>query len=328
MKHRTDRKGLGVLVAVLVASAAGLATAQAQDNYPAKPVQFITPAAAGNGPDVVARIVGEHLSRMWNEQVLVVNRPGASGLIAAVAAQAAAPDGYTLYASNTSSMVVLPVTGKVPFDMATAFTPIGMYGEQTMAIAVAPSLGVNTLGELLELAKKKPGEINFAATTKESLPHYTMQLVLMAANASMTYVFYSSTAQALGDTAGGRLSVVVDGYAAMTGAIAAGVLKPLAITAEKRLADHPNIPTVAETIPNLSVSAWFPLLAPAKTPNGIVQKISRDLRTLSGNAEVNDRLGKIGAYTRAMTPEQAADYIAKERVKWLPAIERVASMPK
>jgi tripartite-type tricarboxylate transporter receptor subunit TctC len=327
MTRLIDNKLIHAMIVALALGAAAL-PAQAQDAYPAKPVQMITPAAAGNGPDVVARIVADHLSRLWKEQVLVVNRPGASGLLAAVAAQAAAADGYTLYASNTSSMVVLPVTGKVPFDMATAFAPIGMYGEQTMAIAVAPSLGVNSLAELIALAKKKPGEIFFAATTRESLPHYTMQMVLMAAQASMTYVFYSSTSQALTDIAGGRLSVVVDGYAAMTGAIAAGVLKPLAITAEKRLADHPNLPTVAETIPNLSVSAWFPLLAPAQTPRPIVDKISRDLRTVAAEPELQERLGKIGAYTRSMTSQETTAYIAAERVKWLPAIEKVASMPK
>lgn len=329
MNRLNESKAIRALVAILVGTAVGFVLpAQAQDKYPSKPVQMITPAAAGNGPDVVIRIVADFLTKLWNEQVLVLNRPGASGLLAANAAQSAVPDGYTLYASNTSSMIVLPVTSKITFDMETAFTPIGIYGEQTMAIAVSPSLGVNTLGELIALAKKKPGEIFYAATTRESLPNYTMQLVMMASGTSMNYVFYSSTSQALTDIAGGRLTVVVDGYAAMTGAIAGGVLKPLAITAAIRLPHLPNVPAASETIPGFSVDAWFPLLAPAETPNAIVQKIGRDLRTVSANKELQEKLGKIGTYTRSMNPEDLPAYIKMERGKWLPAIQRVASMPK
>jgi tripartite-type tricarboxylate transporter receptor subunit TctC len=312
-----------------IAAAATLAAcpAQAQGNYPSRPVQMITPAAAGNGPDVVARVIADQLTRLWNEQVLVINRAGGSGLLAANAAAAAAPDGYTLYASNTSSVVVLPYTQKLPFDFETTFRAIGIFGELPMLIGVAPSLAVNSLGELIAMAKKNPGAINFAATTRESLPRYTMELILMEAEAPMTFVFYSGTSQALSDVIGGRLSVVVDGYAAMAGAIAGGTIKPLAVTSAKRLPEHPTVPTVAETLPGFTVNSWFPLLAPAKTPDGIVQKVNRDLRTVSSRAEVQEKLGLLGAYTRSMTPEELEAFMVTERAKWLPAIKKVAAMP-
>ena len=328
MDRLMNRQSLrALIVAAVTAGLMPVYAAKAQGNYPTKPVQMITPAAAGNGPDVVARIVADQLTRLWNEQVLVINRAGGSGLLAANAAAAAAPDGYTLYASNTSSVVVLPYTQKLSFDFEKTFRAIGIFGEQPLVVAVAPSLGVNSLGELIGMAKKNPGGINFAATTRESLPRYTMELILMQSGASMTYVFYSGTSQALSDVIGGRLSVVVDGYAAMAGAIASGAIKPIAVTSEKRLAEHPAVPTVAETLPNFAVNAWFPLLAPAKTPDSIVQKISGDLRSLAGRAEVKDKLGALGAYTRAMTPDELEAYMAAERVKWLPAIKKVAAMP-
>ena len=128
--------------------------------------------------------------------------------------------------------------------------------------------------------------------------------------------------------AGGRLSVVVDGYAAMAGAVAGGVLKPLAISAAKRLPYLPDLPTVGETIKDFHVEAWFPLMAPAGTPNAIVQKISKDLLAVLAKKELQDRLAKVATYTHPMTPEELGAYIASERAKWLPAIERVAKMAK
>src|ERR1700704_5302569 len=157
MDRLIDRKSLRGLIAA-VAVAGSLSAAHAQDKYPSRPVQLITPAAAGNGPDVVARIVADQLSKLWGEQVLVVNKAGGSGLLAANAAYSAPPDGYTLYASNTSSIVALPYVQKLSFDFEKSFKPTGMAGEQPMVIGVAPSLGVNTLGELIALAKRKPGQ--------------------------------------------------------------------------------------------------------------------------------------------------------------------------
>src|SRR4029077_6966274 len=202
-----------LMTAVTVAGIALLSAAHGQDNYPSRPVQLITPAAAGNGPDVVARIVADQLSKLWGEQVLVVNKAGGSGLLAANAAYSAPADGYTLYASNTSSIVALPYVQKLSFDFEKSFKPIGMVGEQPMVIGVGPSLGVNTLGELIALAKRKPGQILFAATTRDSIPHYTMELLLLEAGASMTYAFCGRASRALGAVVGGPLLVVVECYA-------------------------------------------------------------------------------------------------------------------
>ena len=141
----------------------------------------------------------------------------------------------------------------------------------------------------------------------------------------MTYVFYGGTSQALGDVVGGRLPVVVDGYASMAGAIANGAVKPIAVTSVKRLPDSPDTPTAAETLPNFTVTAWFPLLAPAKTPDDIVQKVGRDLRTVLERPELQEKFRKVGTEARPMGPEELKSYIAAEIVKWAPAIKKVSS---
>jgi tripartite-type tricarboxylate transporter receptor subunit TctC len=323
-----DKKLLCELIAaVLIASIASISSAHAQDRYPSRPVQLITPAAAGNSPDVVARMVADQLSKFWSEQVLVVNKAGGSGLLAANAAYSAPSDGYTLYASNTSSIVALPYIQKLSFDFEQSFKPIGMIGDQPMVIGVAPSLGVNTLGELIALAKQRPGEILFAATTRDSIPRYTMELLLQEAGASMTYVFYIGTSQAMSDVIGGRLKVVVDGYSSLAGPIATGALKAIAVTSANRVAERPDTPTAAETLPNFVVTAWYPLLAPVKVSDEIVQKVSRDLRTALGTPELLEKFGKIGTQARPMGIDETKSFMATEIVKWAPAIKKVNSSP-
>lgn len=327
MQRSIDRRFVLALTGAIAALALGAVAqrpAAAADNYPSKPVQLISPAPAGNGPDVVARLMADELGKLWGQQVVVVNKPGGSGLIAANAAVHAVPDGYTLYIANTSSMVALPHAQKLSFDMSKDFKPIGMVGEQPMVVAVAPSLGVNSLADLMALAKKKPGEVNFAAATRHSIPRYTTELLLAQAGASMTYVFYGGgTSQAIGDIMGGRLSVVVESWPALAGAIAAGSIKPIAVTSARRMPEHPDVPTAAETFPNFAVTAWIPLLAPAKTPDAVIQKVSKDLRTIVDRPAVQAKLAKLGTYVRPMAPDELASFMVMEDKKWLPAIEKV-----
>ena len=319
----TGRRVFGLFAAAL-ALATFAPSSAAQAPYPSRPVQLITPVAAGNGPEVLLRIVAEQLSKMWGEQAVVVNRPGGSGQIAATAVVGAVPDGYTLYASNTSSILILPHVQKLPFDMETSFKPIALYGEQPILIAVSPSLGVNTLGELMALAKSKPGSINFAATTPQSIPRYTMELLLQEAGASMTYVFYSGIPQALTDVLGGRLPVVVDAWSSLAGAMANGSLKPLALTSAKRVPQQPHVPAAAETFPNFEVSAWLPLMALAQTPDAIVEKVNKDMAVVAGNTEVQERLLKLNAYMpKPRTPAELSAYLADERKRWAPIVKKV-----
>jgi tripartite-type tricarboxylate transporter receptor subunit TctC len=193
-----------------------------------------------------------------------------------------------------------------------------------MIIGVAPSFGVNSLTELMDPARKTPGGLPFAATTRDSIPHYTVELLLMETKTPMNYVFYGGTSQAMTDVIAGRLPVVVDGFAAMAGAIANGSIKPIAVTSPKRLKDYPNVPTTAETVPNFIVTAWFPLLAPAKTPDDIVQKIGHDLREVTAMTETQEKLAKLGTFPRPMMQDELAKFMIAEKQRWLPAIMKVS----
>src|SRR5262249_39348736 len=164
------RKMLQVGILTLAWPAANAVRAIAGDIYPSKPVKVITPVAAGNGPDVIARLVCDRLSRLWGQQAVIINRPGAGGLLATQAAVSAEPDGYTLYQAITSSMLILPVTQSLPFDIQRDFVPIGLMGEQPFLVAVAPTLGVSTLEGLIALAKRQPGKILAASAARGSMP--------------------------------------------------------------------------------------------------------------------------------------------------------------
>ena len=243
----------------------------------------------GNGPDVVLRIIADRLGGVWQEQPVVINRPGAGGLIAAEAAVAAEPDGYTLFDALTSTLLVLPVTQNRSFDPNHALVPIGRAGDQPFVIGVSPSLGVNTLPELIALAKSKPGKILYAAAQRGSMPHLASELLRSRAGIDIGFVPYPSTAQAVQDIVGGRISVIFEGMSALAGPIKAGWVKPIAVTSPERLPNFPNIPTAAETVSGYRASGWFVLMAPAGTPDAIVQKINRDLAASLDNPNFKKR---------------------------------------
>jgi tripartite-type tricarboxylate transporter receptor subunit TctC len=294
------------------------------DTYPARPVKIINQSAAGSGPDVIIRIVAERLTSRWGQQVYVENRPGGGGLIAAQAAAAAEADGYTLYNPATSAFVVLPQTqAKLSIDFDRAFAPIGFVGEQPMVIAVGSSLGISTLPELIAQAKRRPGEILYAANVRGSLPNMTGELLRHRAAIDLTFVPYPGVAKALPDIITGRASMIIDGMSALLGAMKGGDLRALAVAAEKRLPDFPDLPTVAETVPDFVSIGWFVLMAPAGTPQAIMDKVNWDLRAVLDEAGVKERFATLGTYPRDMSPAEVARFIRAEQELWKPIVKQV-----
>src|SRR5882672_11049726 len=234
-----------------VALASGISYAQAEE-FPTRPVKIIVQTAAGSSLDVMARLVAERLSQIWGQQAIVVNQAGAGGVIAARATAAAAPDGYTLFMAGASVFVVLPeIQRNLPFDV-NEFVPIGFVGEQPYAILASAKLGVSSVAELIALAKKEPGGLNSVAGTHGGLQHMTAEWFRSRSGANLNMVHYPGTAQALNDVITGRVPVTVQSLMPIAGVIAAGEVKLLAIAASARLASHPDVPTVAETIPGFT----------------------------------------------------------------------------
>jgi tripartite-type tricarboxylate transporter receptor subunit TctC len=291
--------------------------------YPAKPVSIITQTPAGSGPDVIARIVADRLTQLWGHPVTIAIRPGAAGLIATQAAAAAAPDGYTLFMPTVSAMVIAPeIQPKFPVDFEKAFVPIGIVGETPMAVAVASALGVNSLSELIALAKKRPGEIMFAGNNRGAFPHLTGELLKSRAGIDLRFIPYPGAAAALRDVLGGRISVMIESPSAIPNAFqAGGELRAIAVTAAKRLSTFPSVPTVSETIPGFSAVGWFALLAPAGTPDAVVNKLSRDLNAVLGQPEVARRFEELGVFARPMSRDETAQFIRREREMWRPVIK-------
>jgi tripartite-type tricarboxylate transporter receptor subunit TctC len=297
------------------------ASAVAQE-FPDRPVTIINQTAAGSGPDVVSRIVGEHLTRMWGHQVVTLNRPGASGLIAARAAASATPDGYTLYMPTSTALVVLPETNsKMPIDFTRDFVTIGMVGETPMAIAVSTKLGFTSLSQLIETAKVSPQPLLYAANNRGSIPHLAGAYLSKKANISLTFVPHTGAASALNNVLSDSVPIIVESLSALTGTAEGGSIKLLAVTSSSRLEQFPDLPTVAESIPGFLVTGWFALLAPTGTPDAVVRKIAIDLRTVLSTTELRTRFEALGVYPRIASPSDTAAFIRSEREVWRPIIK-------
>lgn len=294
--------------------------------YPDKTVTILADAAPGATPDVDARFVAEGLSKMWGQQVIVVNRPGANGSIAARAASEAVPDGYTLFMPALSTFVALPSTApNLPIKLPRDFIPIGYTAENPMFFAVNPSLGVSTLPELIALAKKQPGKISIAVTGVGRLTHLTGLVFQEHAGISLLPVPYNGgPAAALADVAGGRVSMIIEGYSGIVGSVKAGQVKLIAVASPERLPQFPDVPTVSETIPDFAARGWQVLVAPLGTPAPIVSKVSVDLAKVVSDPDFKMRLGNIGSYSRAMTPEQTLAFVDKEQATWLPVLQKIS----
>jgi tripartite-type tricarboxylate transporter receptor subunit TctC len=295
-------------------------------NYPEKPVTIIADAAPGATPDVDARFVAEGLSKIWGQQAIVINHPGANGSIAARIATEAAPDGYTLFMPALSTFAALPsIAPNLPLKLPRDFVPIGYTAENPMFFAVTPSLGVSTLAELIALAKKDPGKISIAVTGVGRLTHMTGLVFQDRADISLLPVPYNGgPAAALADVAGGRVSMIIEGYSGIVGSVKAGQVKLIAVASRERLPQFPDLPTVAETIPGFSATGWQVLVAPLGTPAAIVSKVSADLAKVVSDPDFKKRLSNIGSYSRAMTPEEVLAFVQKEQDTWLPVLQKAS----
>jgi tripartite-type tricarboxylate transporter receptor subunit TctC len=314
-----------LLTILIVASTAH---AQTKD-YPDKAVTIISDAAAGSTPDVVARFVADGLARSWHQQVVVINRPGGEGSIAAHAAAEAPPDGYTLYMPSLSAFVAQPgLAPGIPLEVPGSLLPIGFTAENPMFVAVNPALEVKTLAELIALAKKRPGKISFAVTGVGRLTHLTGELLQMRAGIKLLSVPYTAgPALAIGDVIGGRVDMIIEGYSGIAAAIRAKTVKPIAVASAQRLPEFPDLPTVAETIPGFRATGWQILAAPVGTSDAIVRDVSEALAKVVGDPDFRQKLANLGSYSRPMSPAEVTAFVQEEQKTWKPVLEKIAANP-
>jgi tripartite-type tricarboxylate transporter receptor subunit TctC len=313
------RLALGGLLSVAVGAPV------AAQNYPSKSVTFVTPAAAGNSPDVLTRVIADKLTRLWRQQVVVINRPGAGGLIAAQAAASLPNDGYSIYMTQASTYTVLPIQqgSKMPVDLHKAFVAVGVVGEQPIALGVQKDVRAKSVADLVALANGTPDGLFFAATNRGGQSHLTGELFRDRAKANISFVHSPGAAASLNDVIAGRIPIMFEGLAGLKPGTESGAIRLLGIASEKRLLNLPDLPTIAETVPGVVSSGWVAMMVPAGVPAAIVEKLNKDLRTVVAQPDVQERFHQLGTYTRDLSPAETEAFIRSEEKLWWPVVERV-----
>ena len=305
------------LCIVLLFAAAVLGSAQAQE-YPTRPITLIVPFPPGGSTSVVARIVAERLSATLGQQIIVDNRGGAGGTIAARAFVGAPPDGYTLFLGYTGTIAIAPsMYPNAGFDPRKDFAPIGRIGSAPAVLVVHPSFPVRSTAELIALAKEKPGFVNFGSAGVGSLTHIAAELFASMAGVKLMHIPYKGSGPVLSDLLGGHIPMSFVPIPVAHGPVAAGMLRALAVTSAKRTTLLPDVPTVAETgLAGYEAVLRYGLLAPKGTSRPIVERLNKELRAALQSEEVLKRLASEGVEPLPSTPEEYAADIDQEEAKW------------
>jgi tripartite-type tricarboxylate transporter receptor subunit TctC len=303
------------LLLCLLAVWLGQANAQ---NFPTKPVRLIVPFPAGGGSDVVGRILAQKLSERLGQPVFVDNRPGAGGSIGTEAAVRATPDGYTMVLASTSEIAVNPaIYSKLGYDPVNDLAPVAMVASTPMVVIVSPSLPVKSIGELVSLARAKPGEINVASAGNGSFTHLAAELFRSMTGLTWTHVPYKGAPPAITDLASGRAQVMFSTMPAAMGSIKGGLVKPIAVSSPARAATLPDVPTVAESgVPGYEPAYWYGVFVPAATPKDIVARLADAVGESVQSPDVGASLANQGASSASMRPQEFAQYVKAEAAKW------------
>jgi len=299
---------------VLATPVSSLAAAPAAD-YPNRPLRLIVPYPAGGPNDVLARLTGGKLTELWNQQVVIDNRPGAGGNLAAEVAARAEPDGYTMILPAIAYAVNPTLYSKVPYRFD-QFTPVSIVAKGPLVLVAHPSLNVNTVKELIALAKAKPGQLQYASGGNGSSLHLAGEMFKIAAGVDLVHIPYKGTNEFIPDLLAGRVPLSFSSPLIMAQHVKAGRIKALGVTSAKRAKGWADVPAIAESVPGYEMDAWYAILVPARTPKDVVNKLSATIDKGLNMPDVSDRMAALGVEAVGGTPQQAAAYIDAETKKW------------
>ncbi len=299
----------------LLCAAFGNALGQA---YPAKPIRMIVGFPPGGGTDIVGRIIAQKLSETFNQQVIVDNRGGASGQIAAELAAKAAPDGYTIMMAHIAAISILPsLVSRLPYDAQRDFAPITLAAIGPNLLVVHPSVPATTVKELIALAKARPGQLQYASPGAGTVQHLAAEFFKLQAKVDMLHVPYKGSGQSIVDLIAGHVHLNFDSVPPVINYVRQGKLRALAVTSAKRFSLLPDIPTIEESgVPGFDMSTWWGLVAPAAVSKDIVNKLFGETVKLLRQADVKEKIAFAGAETVGNTPEEFAAYIRAETAKY------------
>jgi len=306
------------------------AAAHAQDNYPERPIRIVVPTAPGGPSDIGARLIAQELTKRWGRQVVVDTRPGAGSIIGSEIVARAPPDGYTLLLTP-STLAINPATYKsMPYDAVRDFAPITQTHFVPSLILLHPSVPAKSVPELVALAKARPGEILYGSSGHGTNPHLVIELFASMTQIRLTHVPYKGTAPGLIETLAGRVAMIATSSMALTVPhVRSGRLRALGITTATRSAALPDIPTIAEAgVPGYEAVQWSGLLAPAATPQHLIVRLHREVTTILRAPEIRNRLAADSAEVVAGTPEQFAEFLKAELVKWAAVVKAAGITPE
>jgi tripartite-type tricarboxylate transporter receptor subunit TctC len=304
-------------LALMLVSAAVAVRAQ-ETGYPHRPIKILVGFGAGGGTDIVARILAAKMSDSLGQSIVVENRTGASGMIAAADVAKSPPDGYTLMMGSQTTFAVAPIlySKTVTLDPAKDFAGVTLTGASPLVLVANPTFAAHTVAEVIAMAKANPGKINFGTGGVGTTPHMTAELFEHDAGIRMVHVAYRGEAPAINDAVAGQIPLMFANLSAVMGHIKGGTLRGIAVTSAQRAPTAPDVPTVAETIPGFAAETWFGIVAPAGTPHDVLAKLNAAARQALASPDIKARLAQLGMSNGSSTPEEFDAYIKSEIAKW------------
>jgi tripartite-type tricarboxylate transporter receptor subunit TctC len=309
------------IAAAAVAMLSAGDTASAQSPYPSRPVHIFVPYAAGGAVDILARTLGDAVSRQWGQGVVIENRPGAGGVIASQALATSPPDGYTLIVVASGHPTNSFLYAKLPYDTFRDFTPISLLASSPNILLVKADSPFKTVGDLIAQARAKPGSLSFGNAGTGTSTHLAGELLKNLAGIDISAISYKGGAPAINDLLGGQIAMSFNNGPESVGQLEAGTLRALAVTTATRAPFLPNVPSMSETVPGYDTEVWWGLLGPAGLPPEIVSKLSQDFVAALNTEAVKERLNKLGALPIGSSPQQFDAKIHADYEKWGPIIK-------
>ena len=301
--------------------AALFAAAGYAQQYPTRPIRFISPYPPGGGNDTLARILGEKLGDQMGQRIVVDNRPGANTIIGTEMLAKSQPDGYTLIILPNSFATNPSFYSKLPYDTMKDFAPIGQIAQSPQMLVAHPSVPVKTLKDVLVLAKAKPGQLSYGTSGNGSSGHLAGLLLSMMTGVQLTHIAYKGTAPAVNELVGGHIPLMMSSMLATLPHVRAGKLRIIALTTAQRSRAIPEVPTIAEAgVPGYEATLWYGVLAPARTPEAIIKRLNAELATSLKHPDVVEKLSTQAVEPHHTSPEQFATLIRTELTKWAKVI--------
>ena len=314
-----------ITVACATFGSAALAQGSAQ-SFPAKPIRITVPLAAGGLTDLMTRVIGQKLTESWGQPVVVDNRPGASGMIASEIVAKAAPDGHTLITVSLAHAVNASIYPKLPYDTVRDFTPVIYLGDVPQVLLVRPQVKASSVKELIALAKAKPGELNFSSGGVGGSSHMAMELFRYMAGIDLQHIPYKGGAQALFELVAGRVEVTFGQFVSAGRYIKAGQVRALGVSTPRRLAQAPELPTLAESgVPGYESRSWYGILGPAKIPKAVLTKLHDKIAEIIAGPDFGAKFATEGVVPGDMSAEQFAHFVQRE-IKRYAAVVKAANL--